>query len=169
MIEHKWYIGYTYPRTEKKVDRSIKEMGIESFLPIHKVKRKWSDRIKEVEVPLFFNYLFVKTTRPYLSNLLTIDGLSRFIEFGGEPATIANKQVEAIKKVLKNNFEFEVKSGKFEKGQKIVITEGVFEGVEGILVMEQGKNRYLIEIEEMDQSLSINIPLSYLRSARRLI
>ena len=59
----KWLAVYTRPRWEKKVDQLLKEQGTESYCPLNKVKRKWSDRVKTVEEPLFKSYVFVKNFR----------------------------------------------------------------------------------------------------------
>jgi len=168
MDEYKWYIGYTYPKAERKVFRRIKEFGVETFLPLHKIKRKWSDRIKEVEMPLFPNYIFVKTMRHHLSELLTIDGLSKFISFGGETAVITERELETINKVLKSKQEIELSNRKLKKGQRILFKEGALEGLEGILVTEQGKERCLIEIEGIGQILSINLSTLYIGSAIKI-
>ena len=61
LLNPKWYAIYTRPRWEKKVDLLLKDQGLESYCPLNKVKRKWSDRIKLVEEPLFKSYVFVRT------------------------------------------------------------------------------------------------------------
>jgi len=56
-----WYLLYTASRAEKQVEQRIKLEGVEVFLPMHLTPRKWSDRVKMVEVPLFSSYIFVRT------------------------------------------------------------------------------------------------------------
>jgi transcription antitermination factor NusG len=55
-----WYALYTKPRWEKKIHKLLQQKGIESYCPLNKVRRKWSDRIKVVEEPLFKSYIFVR-------------------------------------------------------------------------------------------------------------
>jgi transcription antitermination factor NusG len=57
----KWYAVYTRPRWEKKVAALLLHKGIESYCPLNKVRRRWSDRTKTIEEPLFKSYVFVKT------------------------------------------------------------------------------------------------------------
>ena len=59
-LTKKWLAVYTRPRWEKKVDQLLKEKGTESYCPLNKVRRKWSDRVKLIEEPLFKSYVFVK-------------------------------------------------------------------------------------------------------------
>ena len=63
--EEKWYAIYTNPRAEKLVNSRLVEENINTFLPLQKTFRKWSDRRKLVEKPLLPSYLFVKTTNKY--------------------------------------------------------------------------------------------------------
>ncbi|HEV3249719.1 MAG TPA: transcription termination/antitermination NusG family protein, partial [Puia sp.] len=49
----KWWVVYTKPRWEKKVNQFLTEKGMESYCPLNKVRKKWSDRVKTVEEPLF--------------------------------------------------------------------------------------------------------------------
>ena len=56
----KWLAVYTRPRWEKKVNQLLSEKGVENYCPLNKVRRKWSDRVKVVEEPLFKSYVFVR-------------------------------------------------------------------------------------------------------------
>ncbi len=95
-----WYIIYTTPRAEKRVVERMHELGVEVFLPLHKTPRKWSDRIKLVEVPLFPSYVFIKTQKNQLYDLLKVNGVARFLYFEGEPATMYPEEIDAIKEFL---------------------------------------------------------------------
>jgi transcription antitermination factor NusG len=67
-----WHVVYTMPNSERKVATAIAEMGIEPYLPLHKVMRQWSDRKKKLLVPLFPNYVFVNVSpekRGYLYSI----------------------------------------------------------------------------------------------------
>jgi transcription antitermination factor NusG len=73
-VNTKWYAIYTRPRWEKKVNFLLQGKGIESYCPLNKVRRKWSDRIKTIEEPLFKSYVFVKIDE---SSILYIGTASR--------------------------------------------------------------------------------------------
>lgn len=153
-----WYIAYTYSKSERKVLRRIQDMGIECFLPLHTVKRKYSDRIKLVEVPLFSSYLFIRTTESVLPQLTSIDGIARFLSFANEFATIRTSEIDLIKKIVRVGKEVSVANGSFEKGQRVMLNNGPFAGLEGVLLREKGKNRFIVSIEALNQTISIDIP-----------
>ena len=95
-----WYVVYTAPRAEKQVQQRLTEQGVEVFLPIHFSPRKWSDRVKMVEMPLFPSYLFVMTRKSDLYDLVRIPGLARIVYFEGEPAVVRPQEIRAIRQFL---------------------------------------------------------------------
>ena len=56
----KWHVIYTAPRAEKKVNERLESQGVETYLPLQKTLRQWSDRKKKVSIPLFNSYVFVR-------------------------------------------------------------------------------------------------------------
>lgn len=95
-----WYVLYTAPRAEKKVEKRLKGEGFEVFLPLYKSKRKWSDRIKEVELPLFSSYVFIRCLEHKLSGICAIPGIVRVVYYVGRPAIIRDSEIEAIHEFL---------------------------------------------------------------------
>ena len=78
-MSKKWLAIYTRPRWEKKVNQLLTEKGFESYCPLNKVKRKWSDRIKVVEEPLFKSYVFVKVAEEDRSEVRMTSGAINFV------------------------------------------------------------------------------------------
>lgn len=106
--KRKWFAIYTKPRWEKKVFLLLKEKGVEVYCPINKVKRKWSDRIKIVEEPLFKSYVFVQVTEDEKSIVRMTNGVVNFVYWLGKPAIVKDKEIAAIKRFLDEFGEFEV-------------------------------------------------------------
>ena len=82
--ERAWYAVYTNSRAEKRVSERISEMGIETFLPLQKTLRQWSDRKKLVEKPLISSYVFVKAVPKEFFPIRTTDGVVKFIMIQGK-------------------------------------------------------------------------------------
>jgi len=91
-----WYLLYTASRAEKQVEQRIKLEGVEVFLPMHLTPRKWSDRVKMVEVPLFSSYIFVRTIDEVLRSLVRINGVSHIVYYNGAPAIVRQKEIDNI-------------------------------------------------------------------------
>ena len=99
-MSKKWLAVYTRPRWEKKVNQLLKEKGVESYCPLNKVRRKWSDRVKIVEEPLFKSYVFVKVNEADRAAVRMTAGAINFVYWGGKPAIIKEKEIAAIRKFL---------------------------------------------------------------------
>ncbi len=153
----KWHVVYTRPKCERKVASSVSEMGIESYLPLHKVTRQWSDRVKQVEVSLFPSYLFVKVTDVSRASLFSIKDIVKFISIERKPVIVRDKEIETIKKVLDKDVEVQ-NDEYFQKGMKVKIIQGQFEGLEGVVVQRNSDTRLLIRIDCLMKAFSFNIP-----------
>jgi transcription antitermination factor NusG len=92
----KWYAIYTKPRWEKKVARLLQENGIESYCPLNKVQRKWSDRVKVVEEPLFKSYVFVRVNEEEKTPVRMTNGVVNYVYWQGKPALVKDKEIEPL-------------------------------------------------------------------------
>src|SRR5208282_4589616 len=92
----RWYVVSVCSRREKQCNATLLRMGIETFLPLQKQLRKWSDRNKEVEMPLFPGYIFVKIDLSQKLEVLSVPGVVRFIRFGSEDTPVPEIQIKAI-------------------------------------------------------------------------
>ena len=132
MGKQQWFVAYTYSRSEKKIHTRMQQLGIESYLPMHKVRKQWSDRIKIMEVPLFPSYLFVHTFEVNLPKLSQMHGLARFLTFENKPATLKDHEIDWIGQILKGGNKVIVEARNFVKGDKVVVRQGPLKGLEGI-------------------------------------
>ena len=151
-----WYAIHTKNRHEKKVDLRLKEKGISSYLPLNTVYRRWSDRYKKVQEPLFSCYVFVNMNLKDRLSVLQTDGVVCLVAFNGIPATIPEDQIYAIKKILEKKQSVEY-SDYFIPGKKVKVARGPFKGIEGTLVTNKNNNRLVIAIEGIKQAISIEI------------
>jgi transcription antitermination factor NusG len=141
-----WYVVYTKPRWEKKVYTLLTDKNIEAYCPLNKVRRKWSDRIKWVEEPLFKSYVFVKVAPEELTGVRMISGVVNFVYWLGKPAIVKNKEIEIIRKFLNDYEEVWTEPIELQKDARVVITRGAFMDKEARVVkVTHNKVRVLIE------------------------
>ena len=141
-----WYVIYTKPRWEKKVYSLLIDKDIEAYCPLNRVRRKWSDRIKWVEEPLFKSYVFVKVTEENLSSVRLIHGVVNFVYWLGRPAVVKNKEIETIRKFLNDYTEVWAEPITLQKDAKVIIRQGAFMDKEAKVVkVVNNKVRVLIE------------------------
>jgi transcription antitermination factor NusG len=161
--EKKWYALYTKPRWEKKIDGVLIRKGVESWCPLQKIERQWSDRKKVIEDPLFKSYVFVKIDESERAKVLMTDGVLNFVYYLGKPAVIKNEEVETIKKYLaeKDASIFIISQEGFKEETKIKVNHGVFMGNEGT-VLRGGKKKVYVKLESLGQVMVVEFPAEYL-------
>jgi transcription antitermination factor NusG len=135
----KWYAVYTKPRWEKKVNSLLAAKGFESYCPLNKVRRKWSDRIKLVEEPLFKSYVFVKIDESNRNSIRMINGVMNFVYWLGKPAIIKEKEIIAIKNFLGEYENVQIAPIELSANQHVKITTGPLMDREGKIVDIRGK------------------------------
>ena len=135
----KWYAVYTRPRWEKKVNALLLEKQIESYCPLNKVRRKWSDRIKIIEEPLFKSYVFVKITDEDRSKVRTTNGVVNFVYWNGKPAIIKEKEIQTIKRFLDEYENVEVVKMDFEPEDRVRVISGPMMDQEGKIIEVKNK------------------------------
>lgn len=156
-LEQKWFVVYTRPRYEKKVATEIAAMNRhECYLPVKKVTRKWGERVKKAEEPLFPNYLFVKTTPKNRMLLFDIPGVVRFVSFEGKAVTIAEKEIEKIRLMEGCGKELQVEPY-CSVGSQVVIKHGIFAGLQGILCRKLNNARLIVRMPLLKQAISIQV------------
>jgi len=161
--ENKWYAVYTRPRAEKLVYKRLVEAEVETFLPLQKTYRIWSDRKKMVERPLLSSYIFVKTKSKYFPVVYKIDGIVKFVSFEKKPVPIPQKQIDNLRLLVNSDAEIEVSSEIFSKGDNVEVTSGSLIGLTGELINIGRKKRVVVRINKLDLNLIITIPVSFLR------
>jgi transcription antitermination factor NusG len=142
------------------------EAGIDTFLPLQKRLKQWSDRKKWVEEPLFKSYLFVHISKDQYYNVLNVIGVVRYITFEGKAVPVPEQQIKAIKQFLDQE-EPQETSDSFSVGDKLEISRGSLKGLLGNLVDVRGKQKVRIEIESVGQSILLTIPKSYLKIIKK--
>jgi transcription antitermination factor NusG len=127
----KWYAVYTKPRWEKKVHALLVEKGMECYCPLNKVHRKWSDRIKVVEEPLFKSYVFVRVNEEEKTPVRMVSGVVNFVYWEGKPAVIRDKEILTIRKFLNEYDDVEVRQLDIAPDAAVVVKQGVLMGKKG--------------------------------------
>lgn len=161
--EKKWYALYTKPRWEKKIDASLIKKNIESWCPLQKIERQWTDRKKIIEEPLFKSYIFVHIDMNEKVKVLQTDGILNFVHYLGKPAVIKEEEINLIKHYL---LEKDVKISLISKegyaeSTKIRVNHGVFMGKEGT-VLKNMKKKIFVKLESLGQVMVVEFPVEYL-------
>jgi len=151
-----WYALRTRSRHEKMVVEQLEQQGIENFLPLVKRERQWSDRVKEVALPLFSGYAFVRMVIASADRLrvLQTHGVAGLVGIRGMGLPIPEVQIESLKSILVNQVPFAERPF-LQIGQRVRIKGGSLDGIEGLLTGYKGDRSLVISVEPIQRSLSI--------------
>lgn len=143
----------------------MKEKGVESYCPLNKVRRKWSDRVKIVEEPLFKSYVFVKVNDQDRATVRMTAGAINFVYWQGKPAVIKEKEIAAIKKFLDEYENVEAKFIDLKVNQRVRITTGTLMDQEG-KVIDLHRKTARVAIDSLGYILIAYIDRTKLTSAQ---
>src|SRR6476619_6603772 len=138
-LSSKWHAIYTRPRWEKKVNSLLLQKGIESYCPLNKVRRRWSDRIKTIEEPLFKSYVFVKVDDAARTAVRMTDGVINFVYWNGKPAVIKDKEISTIKRFLDEHENVTLQKIEVGVNERVKIIAGPMMDSEGRVVEVKNK------------------------------
>ncbi len=156
MPELKWYALKVKTQHELVVYGSLSYNSIEGFHPTCKAKRKWSDRVKLIDEPLFAGYVFGRFEYENRVPLLRIPGVISIVSFAGIPAPIPDEEINTIRRLITSSYA--VKPWPLLKvGQQVVVKNGPLRGVAGILAAEKDAWRVVVGIEMLNRAVSVVI------------
>ena len=151
-----WYAIYTKPRWEKKVHQLLLQKGIESYCPLNKVLKQWSDRKKVVEVPLFASYLFVNIAVEKQTEVRMTAGVVNFVYWLNKPAVINNIEMQALKDFVDVNENIMVHPIGLKEGDSVELDKGIFKGQKAV-VQKINKHKVELILESLQVKLVVGM------------
>ena len=165
--EPRWFAIYSAFKKEKFAKTLLEKKGVEVYLPLQKVVRKYKRKVKKLELPLINCYLFVRVTKNEYVRVLETDYISRFVKIGKDLLAIPNEEIEIMKRILGENVEVETEESKFYQGDNVIITKGNLIGLTGKLVTFQGKEKVVVQLNTIGYSVQMEMDKSLLRKAEQ--
>ena len=153
-----WYAVQTRARNERVVLQRFQDKGLTAFFPTVTEVRRWSDRWKQVELPLFSCYVFVKIlpTNEDRMRVLCTDSVFDLVGTPRYGTPIPDEQIEAVQLIVNERMNWETYP--FLKiGQRVRIRSGALTGVEGILVSRNGKRSVVVSVDAIQRSLAVRV------------
>lgn len=157
-----WYAVYTRPHFEKRVAEGLTTQGIENYLPLVKEKHRWADRRKTIEVPLIRGYVFVRIHLRQTMYVVETFGVVRIVTFNREYARIPDFQIDALKRALACGVEL-APINYIPVGQMVQVIDGPLQGTIGRVQRIQNEDKFVISLDAIQASYTIQINPAYLR------
>jgi transcription antitermination factor NusG len=158
LSEPRWFAAYTSPRHEKHVSQQMQHRGIQNFLPLYKSMRRWKDRRKELELPIFPGYLFVRMALRERVRVLQVPGVVQLVSFQGRPAPLPDSEIEMLRGQLSQSGTLQPHPF-LTVGRRVRVTNGPMSGMEGLLARKKEKFRVVLSIELIQRSVAVEVDM----------
>ncbi len=153
-----WYALYTRHQHEKAVSRMLSSKGFETFLPLYPVAHRWKDRTKQLWLPLFPCYVFLRGGLERQLEIVTTPGVYTLVG-SHRPAVIPPAEIDAVRRVVERTLR--VEPHPFLKcGDWVRVKSGPLAGIEGILVRKKNLARLVLSVELLEQSMAVEVDVS---------
>jgi transcription antitermination factor NusG len=151
-----WYAVRTRSRHEKLVRDQLEKQGIEPLLPTVKRLSQWADRKKEIEVPLFSGYCFVRFSQEEKLPVQQISGVVEIVGSGSSPEPIPDAEIEALKTLMTSVLPYD-SHPYLREGMQVEVVRGPLQGVQGILLRKEKCHRLVIGVRLIQQAAAVEI------------
>jgi transcription antitermination factor NusG len=152
----KWYAAYTCANQEKRVAHELGRRSLECYLPLYGSVRRWKDRRVRLELPLFPGYVFVRVALRERLQVLQIPGVVRLVGFHGQPAPVANEDIEAIRTCLSGDHAL-LPHCYLQRGQRVRVLSGPLAGLTGVVVRQKNQTRLVISFDLLMRSVAVEL------------
>ena len=152
----RWYVVHTRSRTEKAVEAHLVRRGLETFLPTVSRWRRWKDRRKAVEFPLFPGYCFTRIRSSERLQVLSCPHVVGILTFNGQPVPVEVEEIESIRLLVRAKVACEA-GPLVNAGDRVVVTQGPLKGVVGRLVRRGRGSRLELSVAAIARAVSVEV------------
>jgi transcriptional antiterminator NusG len=151
-----WVALVVRPRAERNVQAGLTNAGLETFVPWHGVRRRWSDRIKVLQQNLFPGYIFCRSTFAERLLVMTQPGVEHVVTFDRSPALIPEEEIASLRRVIASGLP--LGPWPFLKaGDRVRIERGVLAGMEGTLARDSDAWRIVVSVNALQRAVAVEV------------
>jgi transcription antitermination factor NusG len=152
-----WFAVRVRPRCEKQVAEVLANKGYERFLPLHRLRRQWSDRVVETQLPLFPGYVFSRFDVQTRLPVLTTPGVLSIVSVGRTPQPVEDGEIDALQVLVRSRLTVEPWPYQ-HVGRLVHIVRGPLAGASGMLVGVKSASRLVVSVTLLQRSVAVEIP-----------
>jgi transcription antitermination factor NusG len=154
-----WFAVHVRTRHETAIASFLEAKGYEQFVPLYKFKKRWSDRVKVLEAPLFPGYLFCRFDPQFRLPILKTPGVIQIIGYNRIPTPIDETEISAIQTVIESGMQTQPWPY-LEVGQRVRIGSGSLRGLDGLVVKMKENHRLVVSVTLLRRSVAVEIDSS---------
>ncbi len=151
-----WYALFTRHQHEKSVALALSNKSHEVYLPLYRSLRQWQDRAKQIWLPLFPCYVFIREGMDRQFQIVTTPGVLYIVGWGGRPTVVPHAQIDAIGRIIESCLRVETHPY-LQCGDRVRVKTGPLMGLEGILTRQKGVSQLIVSMEMLGRSVAVEI------------
>jgi transcription termination/antitermination protein NusG len=155
-FDRSWFALQIKAGHERATALMLRHKGYEEFLPLRKVRRRWSDRIKELEVPLFPGYMFCQFRPDIDAPIITTPGVIRLVGIGKVPVAVSDEEINAIQTLIRSGLHTQPWPY-LRVGQTVRVESGPLEGLRGIVLLIKNHHRLIISVSLLQRAVAVEM------------
>lgn len=163
-VGRSWFAIQVVGRREKIAHEFLLAKGYESFLPLYNCRRHWSDRVKQLALPLFPGYLFCRFNLYKRLPILQTPGILCIVGIGKAPVPISKREISAIRSVVEARIPAQPWPF-LQTGQRVRLSRGPLEGLDGIVLQLKSSCRLVVSIKLLQRSVAAEIDSAWVERA----
>lgn len=153
---NRWYAVQAKTTHEKRVGSLFAQQGYEWFLPLYSARRRWSDRIKQVDLPLFPGYVFCRFVCDERRAILTVPSVLGIAGIGKVPLPVDDEEIDALRRAVGSGLSLTPQAF-LQKGRRVRINGGSLEGLEGMIEDVRHRDRLVLSVTLLQRSVVMDI------------
>jgi transcription antitermination factor NusG len=155
MLMNAWYALQVKAQSERSVAFHLEQRGYEQFLPMYRARRRWSDRVKEIEQPLFPSYVFCRVRPDAPAPIVSTPGVIRIVGAANTPIPLDDAEIQRLQLLAAT--QAAVPWPLVAVGDRVRICEGPLEGLEGTVCREGSANRLIVSVMLLQRAVAVTI------------
>ncbi len=156
LVANSWYALHVKCHKELEVASHLASEGYETLVPTHRVRRKWSDRSKDVDLPLFPSYAFCRFNPEAKFAIVSMPSVLKIVGFGSAPIPISAEEIDSLRVVCERGHRC-TPHPFLSAGQKVRVVAGPLSGVNGILLSYGRNNRIVLSVELLRAAAAVEV------------
>ena len=160
-----WYAIHVRSKFETAASASLEGKGYDVFLPSYRARRRWSDRVKELEQPLFPGYIFCRFDPGNRLPVLITPGVVGIVGMARIPEPIPDEEIRSVQRIMRSG-AFAGPWPFLQVGQRVIIEKGCLAGTHGILLKFKNGHRIVVSISLLQRSIAAELDVDNVRALR---
>jgi transcription antitermination factor NusG len=151
-----WFALTVRHQHERQIEGLLRFKGLETMVPVYRARRTWSDRVKEIDAPLFAGYVLCRFNPVERLRVVNTPGVVKIVGFGAGPVPLDDAEIEEIRRISTSGMR--VQPWPYLKaGDRVRVERGPLRGLEGILLREPDGLRLVACIELLRRSVAVEL------------